>query len=66
MRTLELRRHSMRAKPGQRLIQAGVTLARRTGPLDRVITSTAPHALETAFVMGFTSDRRAGRATRAE
>ncbi len=29
MRTLALRRHTMRAKPGQHLIQAGVTLARR-------------------------------------
>lgn len=60
MRILELRRHTMRAKPGQHLTQAGVTLARRVGdgigPFDRVITSTVPRAFETALAMGFAVD----------
>lgn len=60
MRTLELRRHTMRGKPGQHLTQAGVTLARRVGetigPFDRVITSTVPRAFETALAMGFAVD----------
>jgi hypothetical protein len=37
MRTLELRRHTMHAKPGQHLIQAGVTLARRVGKTIRIM-----------------------------
>lgn len=60
MRTLELRRHTMRAKPGEHLTQAGVTLARRTGEtmsrFDRVITSPVPRAFETAIAMGFAVD----------
>ncbi len=60
MRTIELRRHTMRAKPGQHLTQAGVSLARRAGegigPFDRVITSTVPRAFETALAMGFAVD----------
>lgn len=57
MRLLEVRRHSMRAMPGQHLTQAGVDLARRIGstlrPFDRVVTSTLPRAFETAIAMGF-------------
>jgi broad specificity phosphatase PhoE len=57
MRILEIRRHTMRAKPGQHLSQPGVDLARlvgmRIGPFDRVITSTIPRAFETAIAMGF-------------
>lgn len=57
MRILEIRRHTMRAKPGQHLTQVGVTLARRIGngmgPFNRVITSTVPRAFETAIAMGF-------------
>lgn len=62
MRTLELRRHTLRAQPGQHLTQAGVTLARRVGetigPFDRVITSTVPRAFETALAMGFAVDEQ--------
>jgi broad specificity phosphatase PhoE len=58
MRVLEVRRHTMRAMPGQHLTQAGVDLARRIGntlgPFDRVVTSTLPRAFETAIAMGFT------------
>ncbi len=54
---LELRRHTMRTKPGQHLSQAGVTRARHVGEkmgyFDRVITSTIPRAFETAIAMGF-------------
>lgn len=60
MRYLELRRHSIRHKPGKHLTQEGVTLARRTGehlgPFARVVTSTVPRALETAIAMGFAVD----------
>jgi len=62
MRTIEHRRHTMRGKPGQHLTQAGVTLARRVGetigPFDRVITSPAPRAFETAIAMGFAVDEQ--------
>lgn len=62
MRVIELRRHTMRAKPGQHLTQAGVTLARCVGegmgPFDRVITSPAPRAFETAIAMGFAVDQQ--------
>lgn len=62
MRTLEIRRHSMRLKPGQHLSQAGVDLARlvgmRAGPFDRVITSPVPRAFETALAMGFAVDEQ--------
>jgi broad specificity phosphatase PhoE len=60
MRYLEVRRHTMRTKPGQHLSQRGVDLARRLGddlgPYQRVITSTLPRALETAIAMGFAVD----------
>ncbi len=60
MRYVELRRHTMRVKPGQHLSQAGVDLARRIGdsigPFNRVITSTIPRAFETAIAMGFAVD----------
>lgn len=60
MRIIEVRRHTMRTKPGQHLSQPGVTLARRVGdamgPFDRVITSTLPRAYETAIAMGFAVD----------
>ncbi len=62
MRILELRRHTLRAKPGQHLSQEGVTLARRVGetigPFARVITSTVPRAFETAIAMGFAVDEQ--------
>lgn len=59
---VEVRRHTMRTKPGQHLSQAGVDLARlvggRMGPFDRVITSTVPRAFETAIAMGFAVDEQ--------
>ena len=62
MKTIEIRRHSIRTKPGQHLSQQGVTLARRVGqdlgPFDRVVTSTAPRAFETAIAMGFAVDEQ--------
>jgi broad specificity phosphatase PhoE len=61
-RYIELRRHSMRVKPGQNLSRAGVELARRvgssTGPFERVISSTIPRAYETAVAMGFAVDEQ--------
>ena len=61
--TIEIRRHSLRRPPAQHLTQEGVTLARRVGeamgPFDRVVTSTAPRAFETAIAMGFAVDQQA-------
>jgi broad specificity phosphatase PhoE len=60
MKTIEIRRHSMRSRPGEHLNQPGVTLARlvgeNLGPFDRVVTSTLPRAIETAIAMGFGVD----------
>jgi len=60
MKTIEIRRHSVRAIPGDHLNQRGVTLARlvgqNLGPFDRVVTSTLPRAFETAIAMGFAVD----------
>ena len=57
MKAIEIRRHSIRSKPGDHLNQAGVSLARRVGenigPFGRVVTSTLPRAFETAIAMGF-------------
>jgi broad specificity phosphatase PhoE len=62
MRTLEVRRHAERAKPGQHLNQAGVDLARRVGQsmgkFDRVVTSILLRALETAIAMGYAVDEQ--------
>ena len=62
VKTLEVRRHSIRNKPGDHLSQPGVTLARRVGqnlgPFDRVVTSTLPRAFETAIAMGFAVDEQ--------
>lgn len=62
MKTIEIRRHSIRSIPGSHLNQAGVTLARRVGeglgPFDRVVTSTLPRAFETAIAMGFAVDEQ--------
>jgi hypothetical protein len=62
MRYVELRRHTMRVKPGQHLSQAGVDLARGIGGtiglFNRVITSTIPRAYETAVAMGFAVDEQ--------
>jgi broad specificity phosphatase PhoE len=60
MKTIEIRRHSIRSKPGDHLSQRGVSLARRVGenigPFDRVVTSTLLRAFETAIAMGFAVD----------
>src|SRR5215475_12767625 len=60
MKIIEIRRHSIRSKPGDHLNQSGVTLARRVGenlgPFERVVTSTLPRAFETAIAMGFAVD----------
>lgn len=62
MKTIEVRRHSIRSKPSDHLSQAGVTLARRIGedigPFERVVTSTLPLAFETAIAMGFAVDKQ--------
>jgi broad specificity phosphatase PhoE len=62
MKTIEIRRHSIRSKPGDHLSQQGVTLARligeNLGPFDRVVTSTIPRAFETAIAMGFAVDEQ--------
>jgi len=62
MKTIEIRRHSIRSKPGDHLNQQGVTLARLVGqnlwPFDRVVTSTLPRAIETAIAMGFAVDEQ--------
>ncbi len=62
MKTIEIRRHSIRNKPGPHLSQQGVTLARlvgqNLGPFDRVVTSTFPRAFETAIAMGFAVDEQ--------
>lgn len=62
MKTLEIRRHSIRSKGGDHLNQTGVKLARMVGqnigPFDRVVTSTFPRAFETAIAMGFAVDEQ--------
>jgi len=62
MKTIEIRRHSIRSKPGDHLNQQGVSLARlvgqNLGPFDRVVTSTRPRAFETAIAMGFAVDEQ--------
>ena len=59
---MEIRRHSIRQKPGDHLSQQGVTLARlvgeNLGPFDRAVTSTLPRAFETAIAMGFAVDEQ--------
>ena len=60
MRMLEVRRHTMRRKPGQHLSQEGIDLARlvgaESGPYSLVVTSPLPRAVETAIAMGFEVD----------
>ncbi len=62
MKTLEIRRHSIRSPLSDHLNQNGITLARLVGqsigPFDRVVTSTTPRAFETAIAMGFTVDEQ--------
>jgi broad specificity phosphatase PhoE len=62
MRYVELRRHTMRHKPGKHVTQAGVTLARKSGEtmgkFDYVVTSTLERAYETAIAMGYAVDEQ--------
>jgi broad specificity phosphatase PhoE len=57
MTTLDVRRHTMRRKPGAHLSQEGIELARfvarGTDSYDFVVTSEIPRAIETAIAMGF-------------
>lgn len=60
MRYIEIRRHTMRHKPGKHLTQEGVDLARRIGnsmgEFSKVIASKSPRAFETALAMGYAPD----------
>jgi len=61
MKTLEIRRHSIRkTRGGSQLSQAGVAYARKLGaslgPFAQVVTSVVPRARETAIAMGFAVD----------
>lgn len=61
MKSLEIRRHSMRKDGGgSQLSQEGVRYARRIGetigPFARVITTVVPRTRETAIAMGFAVD----------
>jgi len=62
MKTIEIRRHSVRSQLGDHLNQSGVSLARivgqNLGPFNRVVTSTLPRAFETAIAMGFAVDEQ--------
>jgi hypothetical protein len=62
MKTLEIRRHSIRYPSDDHLNQTGVTLARlvgqNMGPFDRVVTSKHLRAFETAIAMGFAVDEQ--------
>jgi broad specificity phosphatase PhoE len=62
MRYLEVRRHSIRAKPGVHLSPEGVALAQRvaraSGPFARVVTSPVSRAYETAVAMGLVVDEQ--------
>ena len=60
MKTIEIRRHSIRSKPGPNLSQQGVSLARlvgeEMGKFNIVITSSLPRAYQTAIAMGYAVD----------
>jgi broad specificity phosphatase PhoE len=57
MKTIEIRRHSIRERMSPDLSEEGRVLARfigeELGPFDRVITSQLPRAFQTAVAMGF-------------
>ncbi|EPJ54417.1 MAG: hypothetical protein OFPI_06640 [Osedax symbiont Rs2] len=61
-RTLEIRRHSMRDKPGAHLNTRGIALAELVAScsqaFDLVITSDIPRAIETAQAMGCAVDEQ--------
>ncbi|MCG3216470.1 MAG: histidine phosphatase family protein [Candidatus Heimdallarchaeota archaeon] len=60
MKIIEHRRHSIRVKPSKHISQEGVNLARKVGEklgyFDRIYTSSAPRAIETAVAMGYAVD----------
>ena len=60
MRTLEIRRHAERHKPGHNLNARGVARARNASARDRefalVVTSPLPRAVQTAVAMGHSVD----------
>lgn len=57
VKRLDIRRHTMRRKPGHHLSQEGLDLARKVGatlgPYAAILTSDLPRAIETAVAMGF-------------
>jgi broad specificity phosphatase PhoE len=63
MKTLEIRRHSLRARMAQDLSEEGIALAnlvgQAMGEFDRVVTSPLPRAVQTAEAMGYTVDETA-------
>lgn len=62
MKTIEIRRHSIRDSVGDHLNQEGILLARKVGNgmglFDFVATSMFPRAYETAIAMGFAVNER--------
>ncbi len=62
MKTIEIRRHSIRERMSQDLSEQGRVLARfigeELGPFRRVITSQLPRAFQTAVAMGFQVDEQ--------
>lgn len=60
MKTLEIRRHSLRNRFSQDLSEEGLALANLLGQemrkFDRVVTSPLPRAMQTAQAMGFRVD----------
>lgn len=62
MKTIEIRRHSIRERGSDDLSAEGRILARTVGeglgPFQRVITSAVPRAYQTAVAMGFDVDEQ--------
>lgn len=62
MKTIEIRRHSIRERMSQDLSEQGRVLARfigeELGPFQRVVTSCLPRAIQTAVAMGFQVDEQ--------
>ena len=61
MKTLQIRRHTQRTKPGPNLSQKGIDLANQIGktigPFDPVLTSNIPRAVQTAVAFGCAVDK---------
>ena len=62
MKTIEVRRHSIRDRASQDLSEQGLALARligaEIGPFQHVVTSTVPRAYQTALALGFKVDEQ--------